>query len=184
MSRLSVAAFTACWFACTISSVVSANDAVAILSISAGEGFRNQCSRPDPPTGQMFVPSHEEVTVAESVLQQGGLSAFSCAPTDLTSSKRQYIGIQTGAGRVLYFNAFPSRISEDRPYPWRTTAYMACDGGTRFWGAVFDLDSGKFTEVHFDGGLGFGGSCKPKRSQENTDTVPSEAAIAINAPGW
>jgi hypothetical protein len=150
-------------FAIVLQSSASGLDGlVAILPPAFAEGIRKQCSRPSAPTGSLFEPTFDQIALAEAALKSGSISKFSCAPVEPVSFYRQYVGIRAAGRGVLYLNAFKFHDHQlDDEFPWKDRPYLVCDGGKRYWGAVFDLGSRKFTEVHFNGELGFGGRCGP-----------------------
>lgn len=107
------------------------------------------CSRPSPGrddgrvTGY-WAPSRQQVDQMEARLPQ--LQEHVQAPLDFD---RQYVGIEADGRKLIYINAFhlPDGSSMD---PGRE-AIRACDGGRQFWGALYDPQSGIFSEVQFNG---------------------------------
>jgi hypothetical protein len=55
---------------------------------------------------------------------------------------------QWEARRLIYINAF---LEPDPPKNWRTEPVVACDGGTSFWGAIFDPATGQFSRLAING---------------------------------
>ncbi len=64
---------------------------------------------------------------------------------------RQYVGIES-AGKRLIVNAF--HLPDGSGINPAREAIRVCDGGTQFWGAVFDPSSNTFSELQFNGGFG------------------------------
>lgn len=65
---------------------------------------------------------------------------------------RQYVGMYRAGRRVVYVNGFASFSEPDR-LEWREHVYVVCDGGPTHFGAVFDLETGKFTDFEGNGSM-------------------------------
>ena len=76
----------------------------------------------------------------------------------------QYGALVRGKKRLIYINAvadqtvlYPGATENGRPYnpdpkqTWRRGALVVCDGGPNFWGAEFDVRSGRFQNLDFNG---------------------------------
>lgn len=108
------------------------------------------CSRPSP--GQTpgrvtgyWAPSRQQVEQLEAALP-----VLEPQVPQVADFNRQYVGIELEGRKVIYLNAFklPDHSNVD---PSRE-AIRVCDGGSMFWGAVFDPATGQFSEVAFNGG--------------------------------
>ncbi len=106
------------------------------------------CSRESPArdgrvTGY-WAPSRADVEQLES-----RLPSLSPQVADPTNSNRQYVGVEIDGQRLVYINAFslPDHADID---PSRE-AVRVCDGGARFWGALFDPTTGEFSEIASNG---------------------------------
>jgi hypothetical protein len=69
---------------------------------------------------------------------------------------RQYFGIVSGGRRYIYINAFPASEFKDWPkqvpvFNWRMQPFVACDGGSGFWGVLYDPASRRFSQLAFNG---------------------------------
>ena len=56
----------------------------------------------------------------------------------------------------MYINAFgltDGQLREDIFGNWKTSPVIICDGGTKFWGALFDVESKQFSDLKFNGKL-------------------------------
>jgi len=65
---------------------------------------------------------------------------------------RQYIGIIVNNRKLIYVNAFCATdwaISQGKRHPKRLV--NICDGGSCFWGAVYDVASKQFSELRING---------------------------------
>jgi hypothetical protein len=66
---------------------------------------------------------------------------------------RQYAGYVVKGKRFVYVNGFlGSTVKSPAPAEsWRTRASLACDGGTLFFGAEFDVQRGQIGNLVFNG---------------------------------
>ena len=63
---------------------------------------------------------------------------------------RQYFGIVVNGRRVVYTNAF--RVLGGRtPTSWELQFLRTCDGGYLFFGAEFDVETGRLQNLSFNG---------------------------------
>jgi hypothetical protein len=60
---------------------------------------------------------------------------------------RQYVGVVIGKQKLIYINASCDR---EPPSNWRTRLVNVCDGGCD-WGALYDPQTGTFSELHTNG---------------------------------
>ncbi|WP_345783817.1 hypothetical protein [Stenotrophomonas sp. YIM B06876] len=107
------------------------------------------CSRDSPGkhaggVSGYWAPSRAQVEQLEMRLSQ--LQPQIAEPE---KSDRQYVGIESQGRQLIYINAF---TLPDHPTinPVRE-AVRICDGGARFWGAVFDPQSGQFSDIAING---------------------------------
>jgi hypothetical protein len=60
-----------------------------------------------------------------------------------------------GGRKLIYINAFCSKpqdiVVEKGWSDWRKDPVEVCDGGDCFWGAVYDVLSGKFSDLQVNG---------------------------------
>jgi len=125
-----------------------------VLSGRDANSLLNQCSRTVPKSGQStWQPSEKDLDAFEAALPSA-LSKSSERETNfgdvLSRWRRQYIGLVRGGRRYIYGNYFPVSMSEEFP-KWRTEPAMVCDGGPAFFGAEFDVQAGRFTQLDFNG---------------------------------
>ena len=65
---------------------------------------------------------------------------------------RQYVGIVRGGRRFVYGNFFPRSVTRyGDAGRWRREPVMVCDGGPAFFGIEYDVESGTFTQLGFNG---------------------------------
>jgi hypothetical protein len=135
----------------TIPTAIKAGQSWVVTRPVIAAQVLDTCSRPSP--GQVpgrvtgyWAPSRAGIEQLESHLP----SLAEQIPKVLDFN-RQYVGIEMDGRRLIYVNAFtlPDHTEID---PSRE-AIRVCDGGAGFWGAVFDPESGVFSDVQFNGSL-------------------------------
>lgn len=114
-----------------------------------------QCSRENPPAfTDIWVPEEKTIAHLEANLKKiERLSSNLCCLqneriADVNKYYRQYIGIVSKGRRLIYINAFRG---PKPPSNWLTEPVMACDGGSSFWGAIYDPETGNFSQLAFNG---------------------------------
>lgn len=127
------------------------------ISLWWAESTFHQCSRDAPKTdGNYWLPTASDITEFEVDLplmlelrDRNGQKV----PPRFQQFRRQYIGFTRNGQRLIYGNF--SSIHEDEP--WKQWTFLekpvvVCDGGTSFWGVVFDPKKKQFEEPQFNGG--------------------------------
>ncbi len=109
------------------------------------------CSRDSPAryadgVGGYWAPGRAQIDALESRLQQ--LQPTIAAPAQ---SGRQYVGFIAQGRQLIYINAF-TLPDHARTNPARE-AVRVCDGGAGFWGAVYDPQTGTFSDIATNGGF-------------------------------
>ncbi len=109
------------------------------------------CSRDSPAKhasgiSGYWAPSRAQVDALESRLPQ-----LQPGIADPTQSSRQYVGFVAQGRQLIYINAF-TLPDHEKINPARE-AVRVCDGGAGFWGAVYDPQSGTFSDVARNGGF-------------------------------
>jgi hypothetical protein len=125
-----------------------------LLPESAAHAVVQQCSRPAPTAiDGTWVP--DEATLAEldrQIPRVARMSATCCTVglklRSVSDSYVQYVGIVLNGRRYIYVNGV--RGSEPPPN-WRHIPVMACDGGSYFWGALYDPETRRFSEFAVNG---------------------------------
>lgn len=69
---------------------------------------------------------------------------------------RQYAGVIVGGRRYIYINAFAAGLLDEWPEQvvepqWKRVAFITCDGGRAFWGALYDPETRRFSELSING---------------------------------
>ena len=128
-----------------------------VLSASHGEDLMKQCSRPSPEAKKFWDITKTDSDVLEEYFNK--LLAMKSKEgnriTNLRNYAYQYLGITIGNKKYIYINAFQLKAdkSPDEVYPsWKTSPVKPCDGGTMFWGALFDMQTKEFSQLAFNGG--------------------------------
>ncbi len=143
---------------------------VTLIDPSVGERATTTCSRagPENPT-DYFTPSAREVTAIESAAMRllrdnrteyealltpdalgsdQGATPFDW-PYNPSLYDRQYVGYHENGRRMIYGSYFPAGIGPRPDEP-----VVLCDGGFRFFGVEYDLDSRSVRRIAFDGSRG------------------------------
>ena len=60
----------------------------------------------------------------------------------------QYVGIKIKGKKFIYINAF---ADSKPPTDWKEKAVIICDGGESSWGVLYNVETGKFSELAFNG---------------------------------
>ena len=107
------------------------------------------CSRPSPgrDAGRVtgyWAPDRRQVERMEAAIGQ-----LQAEVTQPAAFDRQYVGIETQGRQLIYVNAF--KLPDGSGIDPAREAIRACDGGAMFWGAVFDPETGTFSEFHANG---------------------------------
>jgi len=133
----------------TVPTTVRAGQSWVITRPVIAAQVLDTCSRDSPArqpgaiTGY-WAPSRQQIDELEARLAQ--LQPQITNPGDFD---RQYVGIESGGRRLIYINAF--RLPDDSDLDPARTAIRVCDGGAGFWGAVYDPEVGKFSDVATNG---------------------------------
>ncbi len=83
-----------------------------------------------------------------------------CAPgykiDSLQRFAYQYVGVTIKGKKYIYINAFGNSIVEEykkHHLDFTTKLVVVCDGGTFFWGVLFDIETKEFSELAFNGSV-------------------------------
>jgi len=122
-----------------------------VLPTSEIGNMLHQCSRDTPQKGEGgWQPNANNIAELEArlpdVLREQKENYDLDWSRVLSLEKRQYVGVVRNGKRYVYGNFFP----EDESSDWLDHAISVCDGGGAYFGALYDLQSGKF-ELSFNG---------------------------------
>lgn len=87
-----------------------------------------------------WAPGRADIEALESRLSQ-----LQPAIPEPARSGRQYVGFQSGEKRLIYINAFS--LPDHNDIDPSREAVRVCDGGSRFWTAIYDPQSATFTGI-------------------------------------
>jgi hypothetical protein len=115
-----------------------------------------QCSRATPDKVQgVWTPSAAQIAEFETRLPP---ALAQVKPQHHAGYGRQYGGLIVGGRRLIYVNAFPAGALEDMDKDRATwadkathQAFVVCDGGEDFFGALYDPATKTFSEFKFNG---------------------------------
>jgi hypothetical protein len=132
-----------------------------ILPLKQGMLLMDQCSRSVPQWDEFWSPDAAQIADLESGFDQAVAAQLKTrgevAPP--TGFDRQYIGIVVAGVRRIYVNAFLHELDDGKgkqvTFPpkdfWRTNAVVVCDGGSYYFGAVYDPATKRFSDFAFNG---------------------------------
>jgi hypothetical protein len=129
----------------------------AVLPDSQASAVVEQCSRAVPRITGTWTPSARDVRRLEADLKhlKGQRAAACCSQSakmdDAARYYRQYAGIVRGGRRLIYVNGFLEPPAGADAVDWKQAPVIACDGGTSFWGVLYDPDSRTFSQLAFNG---------------------------------
>jgi hypothetical protein len=127
-----------------------------VLSLAVAPGALHQCSRATPVSvSGYWLPSATDTRRLDSDL--GKLSHVSSKLCCMSGFRvvrpksyfRQYIGVEVDGQRLIYINAFDPGIAQQ--LDWLHEPVVGCDGGTAFWGALYNPQTRSFSAVAFNG---------------------------------
>jgi hypothetical protein len=75
---------------------------------------------------------------------------------EINSYFRQYAGVIVAGRKLIYINAFPASEFDNGPpqivrSAWKEEPFKACDGGSSFWGVLYDPSRRSFSDLAFNG---------------------------------
>jgi hypothetical protein len=147
--------------ACLIALLLFCTDTVAadstVLPPDQIDVAKKQCSRPVPEgvEGGWMLTDADAAAVDLALRPVGKFTVTDHVSLpyiiiDPYSYSRQYLGVIIGGKRLVYINALPA--DELKP-EYLQKAFMACDGGSMFWGALYDPQTRRFFDVWANYGI-------------------------------
>ena len=125
-----------------------------VLPASESEALKF-CSRSGPSTveGAWEVPTDVVAALEQDLHKLSGLKATGCCflggrirhPEEYF---RQYLGLVVGGRHVVYVNAFKSAATHPH---WQAAPVGVCDGGSDYWGALYEPESRRFSDLAING---------------------------------
>jgi hypothetical protein len=140
-------------------------DRVVVFPADRASELLKQCSHRVPGAVQdTWQPDQATLARLEAPLVDAFRSAIAAAGPHLPNQHslddyyRQYGGFVVGGRRIVYINAFhgqfldfDAQLRPHDPFDWRHRAVNSCGGGTWFFGAEFDVESGTIDVITFNG---------------------------------
>lgn len=131
-------------------------DRSVVLPTEQLEEVLGQCSRSGPTArdvqGTWEVPEEVVARLEADLPRMRRMRARECCllgrMRDPGLYYRQYVGIVLDGRRMVYINAF--QTAEGAP-DWHERANNRCDGGSDYWGAVYDPETRRFSRLGFNG---------------------------------
>jgi len=151
----------------------------SVLSGPEARATLNQCSRYGPREATAFWnPSAQQIDELEKRLPSFLRRQKFAPPGDARGYFRQYVGVVLGDRKFVYVNGFPKdaiaedvaafqQFTHDHPdvritatdFPesmrsragWRSYAVVVCDGGSSYWGVLYDPETQQFSEYSANG---------------------------------
>ena len=123
-----------------------------LLPASAAPEAARQCSRGAPQVLGGWSPTAEDVAGIEQRLPaiarlEGGINGRSIRVEHPELSYRQYVGVLVGGQRLIYVNAVGGPFSKYA----QQHVEIVCDGGSSFWGVLYDPATGRFFDLATNG---------------------------------
>jgi len=129
----------------------------AVLPESEGYKVARPCSRRAPeritdvwrPDSALIARFERELApLLQGALERG---PFSRPPAWSSGNYyRQHVGIVVEGRKIVYANGFVPSGQGGVPGSWQTQLVDACDGGARYFGAEFDVESGRVQNLAFN----------------------------------
>ena len=120
-----------------------------VASESAAREALHTCSRPSPDREgklPLWTPTRAQVDALEAMLP-----SLSDHVDDPASYQRQYVGFVRDGRQLVYVNAWRAPLGDG--FDPEQEGLRACDGGSMFWGAVWDPDTQVFSEFAANGAI-------------------------------
>lgn len=170
MIKTKLLSYAVCAIFLVAFSVFAQREKSALLPSSEAKYVTEQCSRPSPDKfSDTWQPSKEEIKEMEAAFSQiKKLKARNCCMTGEQIENpedfyMQYVGIVIDGKKLIYINAFPedstmkytqnddSTFSLTKSEDWKKSAVGVCDGGSSYWGVLYDPKAKRFFDLAVNG---------------------------------
>jgi len=138
----------------------ASEDRSVVLPPDQAKAVLKQCSRATPENvdGAWAIPPNVAAQLEQDLHKLAGLKSYQCCSfrgtvNDPAAYLRQYVGVTIRGKKYVYINAFRHAIfikPEDKD-AWKRSPVMVCDGGSSYWGALYDPETREFLELAFNG---------------------------------
>jgi hypothetical protein len=126
-----------------------------VLSEDEAQRALRPCSRPGPsevkdkwPVSKTVVEQLELDLPRLARLKSRECCFLGARVRDPGSYFRQYVGVVVDGRKLVYINAFRSNSHHPN---WQRSAVSVCDGGSDYWGALYDPVTRRFSRLAFNG---------------------------------
>ncbi|MCI4589823.1 hypothetical protein MOK15_06935 [Sphingobium sp. BYY-5] len=151
LNPLALTPFLAVLLSCGLTGQMMPKGAI-VLKPSEIPGMLAQCSRSAPAKGEgSWTPTAKDVLALEAKLPPALKNAQPNEDWKGFPSKwqRQFVGIVRGRQHFIYGSYAPIDID----WPLSDQAMRVCDGGPVFFGAEYQIETGKITHLAFNGSV-------------------------------
>ncbi len=132
-----------------------------IILSNKGADMLRQCSRAAPDTVDSFfnLTSNDVQKLENNFKKVLKIKAKDCCLLNgmIKNIKNycfQYVGFVINNKKYIYINALQMESVQDLKTiykDWKTSPIIICDGGNSFWGVIYDLETGLFTQLSING---------------------------------
>jgi hypothetical protein len=139
------------------STIISANNGLVML---------NQCSRSTPENinGFFELAKNDIEQLEENFKNIYSLKSTKCCYAkkkiqNLENFAFQYIGVNINNEKYIYINALgfsnSDEVDESKPFfkNWKTLPISVCDGGSSYWGVLYNIRKKKFSQLSINGSI-------------------------------
>ena len=123
-----------------------------LLPATAAQEAATQCSRGAPQVQGGWTPTPQDIAGLEQRLPaiarlEAGVNGRSLHIEHPEQTYRQYVGVIVGGHRLIYINAVGGPFDKYA----REHVEVVCDGGSSFWGVLYDPATGRFFDLSTNG---------------------------------
>ena len=123
-----------------------------LLPATAAPEAAKQCSRGAPKVDGGWDPTTQDIAGLEQRLPaiarlEAGINGHSLHIEHPEQTYRQYVGVIVGGHRLIYVNAVGGPFEKYA----REHVEIVCDGGSSFWGVLYDPATGRFFDLQTNG---------------------------------
>ncbi len=149
---------------CTVASSPVLSKQAILLPVVQVKNILKQCSRPTPQgvdatwdvspavlgSLERDLPKLSAPTLGTAYIIKGKTEYVSSGQSVSAPDRyyRQYVGITVRRKKYIYINAFRFDHSN---LQWRKKPVVVCDGGDNYWGALYNPQTGQFSDLEFNG---------------------------------
>ncbi|KAB7772422.1 hypothetical protein [Xanthomonas maliensis] len=129
----------------SVPTAIKSGQSWVISRQSVAEQVLQTCSRDSPALHPGEVTGYWAPTLAQIELLESRQDALTPTIAEPRDFDRQYVGVLIHGEPRIYINAF--KLPNDPPIKPARKAVQVCDGGAAFWGALYDPQTGAFSDI-------------------------------------